>query len=143
MLNKKEVFIDSDVILDVCFDRKPFIRDSQQILSLAETVTIVGYTSSLILANCYYILSHQIKETAARATIAKLRSFLTVLPFTDKEISESLNSNFKDFEDGIQYFICLNHGLETFITRNVRDYKKENIAVVTPEQYLILHHAHY
>ncbi len=130
------VFIDSDIILDVCFDRKPHVQFSQQILSLAETNVIEGYTSSLIMANCYYILTQQIKELSARATIAKLRAFLTILPFTDKEISESLSSDFKDFEDGIQYFICLNAGIETLITRNIRDYKKRTLTVVTPEQYL-------
>ncbi len=120
---KKKIFIDTDVILDLVFERKPFFYDSQKILSLVEKNYFTGFTSSLILANCYYIINSNKNKDAAQKTIAKLRSILTVLPFTDKEIGESLNSNIKDFEDGIQYFIAVNNGINTIITRNIQDYK--------------------
>jgi hypothetical protein len=60
------------------------------------------------------------------------------LPFTDKEIGESLNSNMKDFEDGIQYFITINNGLDTIITRNITDYKNVDINVFMPKDFLNL-----
>ncbi|MFA5879039.1 MAG: PIN domain-containing protein [Candidatus Margulisiibacteriota bacterium] len=136
---KNKVFFDTDVILDVCFDRKPHVYYSQQILGLAEINEILGCTSALVLANCYYILSHQINEPKAREIVAKLRSFLTILPFTDKEINESLSSDFKDFEEGIQYFICLNNGIKTLVTRNIKDFRVKIINIFTPEQYLKLY----
>lgn len=34
------------------------------------------------------------------------------LPFSDKEIGESINSNIKDFEDGVQYFISINNNIK-------------------------------
>lgn len=106
---KKKIFIDTDVILDIVFERKPFFYDSQRILSFIEKNYFIGFTSSLILANCYYIICNNKNKNIAAKTISKLRSILTVLPFTDKEIGESLNSNMKDFEDGIQYFITINN----------------------------------
>ena len=63
---------------------------------------------------------------------------MTVLPFTDKEIGESLNSNLKDFEDGIQYFISINNGLDTIITRNISDYKNVDIHIFMPNDFLNL-----
>lgn len=135
---KEKIFIDTDVILDVVFERKPFISDSQKILSIIEKNYCIGFTSSLILANCYYIINSNKNKSTALKTIAKLRSILTVLPFTDKEIGESLNSNFKDFEDGIQYFISINNGLNTIITSNIQDYKNVSINVFMPNDYLKL-----
>ena len=113
---KEKIFIDTDVILDLVFERKPFFYNSQKIISLIEKNYFIGFTSSLILANCYYIISSNKNANVAKKTISKLRSILTILPFTDKEIGESLNSKIKDFEDGIQYFIAINNGLDTITT---------------------------
>ncbi len=135
---KEKIFIDTDVILDLVFERKPFFYNSQKIISLIEKNYFIGFTSSLILANCYYIISSNKNANVAKKTISKLRSILTILPFTDKEIGESLNSNMKDFEDGIQYFITINSGLDTIITRNISDYKNVDINVFMPNDFLNL-----
>lgn len=135
---KEKIFIDTDVILDVVFERSPFFYDSQKVLSLIEKNYFIGFTSSLILANCYYIISNNKNKNTAAKTVSKLRSIMTVLPFTDKEIGESLNSNFKDFEDGIQYFISINNGLDTIITRNISNYKNVDIHIFMPNNFLNL-----
>ena len=135
---KIKIFIDTDIILDIVFERQPFFIHSQKILSLIEKNYFIGFTSSLILANCYYIISSIKNKNIAAKTISKLRSILTVLPFTDKEIGESLNSNIKDFEDGVQYFITIKNKLDTIITRNISDYKNVEINVFMPNDFLNL-----
>jgi predicted nucleic acid-binding protein len=135
---KKKIFIDSDVLLDVIFKREPFFIHSHKILSLIEQNIFQGYTSSLIIANCYYIISSNSNAKIAHKSVNKLRALLTVLPLTDKEIHESLNSNFKDFEDGVEYFIAINNGIRTIITRNISDYKKVDINIFSPNNFLNL-----
>ena len=50
---------------------------------------------------------------------------------------ESLNNNFSDFEDSIQYSTALKvDNLDAIITRNIRDYKKSKVTVLTPEMFL-------
>jgi predicted nucleic acid-binding protein len=124
----EKVFIDSDIILDLVLKRDPFFVDSQRLFSLIERNYFSGFTSSLILANCYYIIANNKDKKTALKTISKLRSILKVLPFTNKEIGESLNSNITDFEDGVQYFIAL----------NISDYKGLDINVLTPKDFLNL-----
>ena len=135
---KEQIFLDTDVILDLVFERKPFFYDSQKLFSLIEKNYFNGFTSTLIVANCYYIISSNKDKIIAAKTISKLRSILTVLPFTDKEIGESLNSGFKDFEDGVQYFITVNNKLDIIITRNISDYKNVDINVFMPNDFLNL-----
>jgi len=49
----------------------------------------------------------------------------------------ALKNDFEDFEDLIQYSIALQvNGLEAIITRNVKNYRKSAIAVMTPLIYL-------
>ncbi|MBB1569314.1 MAG: twitching motility protein PilT, partial [Capnocytophaga sp.] len=55
----------------------------------------------------------------------------------DKHIIEkSLYSNFKDIEDGYQYFTAKENGIPIIVTRNVKDFLVDDISVVTPEQFL-------
>jgi len=134
----KKLFIDSDIILDIVLKREPFFSDSQRMLILIERNYFSGFTSSLIIANCYYIISSNRDKKTALKTISKIRSILNILPFTDKEIGESLNSSIKDFEDGVQYFIALNNGINNLITRNISDYRGLDINILTPKDFLNL-----
>jgi len=135
---REKIFLDKDVILDVIFKREPHFLDSQKVMSLVEKDFFRGHTSSLIIANCYYIISSNKDQKTALKTISKLRSVLNILPFTDKEIGESLSSDIRDFEDGIQYFICLNNNIENLVTRNIADYKDMDINALTPKDFLNL-----
>ena len=52
-------------------------------------------------------------------------------------IEKALNSGFKDFEDALQHFAAINYGeIEVIVTRNVKDYKKSEIGVLTPESFV-------
>ena len=54
-------------------------------------------------------------------------------------IEKALNSDFKDFEDALQNFAAENYGeIEAIITRNVKDYKRSEIGILTPESFVKL-----
>lgn len=126
------VFIDTDVILDVLLKREPHWTNSKRVLDLCETGKMAGVTSALILANVNYIMTRTGTQQTARQTIAALREILTVLPLTNRELGQALPSSFEDLEDGIQYFIAINHGVTMFVTRNIRDFRSAAIPVRTP-----------
>ncbi len=49
-------------------------------------------------------------------------------------MGKALNSGFKDFEDAFQNFSAIYCGeIEVIVTRNVKDYYKSEIGVLTPE----------
>ena len=90
----------------------------------------------MVLANIYYVINKIASHQKAIDAIRKIRAIVTVLSFTDKEIGESINAEFRDFEDGVQYFIALNSKIEYIVTRNVRDFKKGSLNILTPAEYL-------
>ena len=51
-------------------------------------------------------------------------------------ILAALNSNFKDFEDAIQYHTALENELDLIITRNKKDFKTSALPVLTAKEYL-------
>jgi predicted nucleic acid-binding protein len=130
------VFVDSDVILDCVMGRRGFVDSASAVLSLSETSIIQGMTSSLVLANCHYVLARQAGAAKSREVIAKLRTLLQVCSVGDRELEQALVSDFEDLEDGIQFFVATNHGAQVIVTRNSRDYQSSSIPVMTPLEFL-------
>jgi len=56
----------------------------------------------------------------------------------EKIIDLALNSDFSDFEDAIQYYSALENNIDVLITRNLKDYKKAQISVLTAHDFLNL-----
>ena len=56
----------------------------------------------------------------------------------DKEVVlEALNLDFKDVEDALQYYSANESGeIKINLTRSIRDYRKSDLAILTPEIYL-------
>ena len=132
-----KVLIDTDVILDFFFDREPFAEFATYILNLCESKTIKGFTTPVIICNVYYLLRKTAKH---EIIIEKIKQLLNIIEITsmDKEVVfGALNSKFKDFEDALQNFSAIENGqISIILTRNVKDYKKSKLAVLTPETYL-------
>jgi predicted nucleic acid-binding protein len=57
----------------------------------------------------------------------------------DKIINLSLDSEFKDFEDAIQYYTAVENNLDLIITRNLKDFKQSKVPVLTAFEYLSTH----
>lgn len=133
----EKVLIDTDVILDFFFDRKPFSDDTAKILILCENHKIKGFVTPIMISNMYYLLR---KTATHQKIIEKLKMLLQIIDviITDKKaVEEALNSEFKDFEDALQNFSAHNtNEIKIIITRNIKDYKTSKLSVMTPETFL-------
>lgn len=133
----KKILIDTDVILDFFFDRKPYSDDAAIILGLCERNLIEGFITPVIISNTYYILRRTAKHEKVIEKLKQLLVITKVLEMDRKVVEEALNSNFKDFEDALQNFSAINSGeIEAIITRNVKDFRKSEIGVLSPEAYV-------
>ena len=131
------VLIDSDVILDSLFDRRPFSEYSTIILSMCETGKITGFLTPLIYSNVYYLLRQTAKHEKVIEKLKQLLQITEVLQMDRKVIENALNSGFKDFEDSLQNYSAVNNGnIDLIITRNLKDYKNSELGVFTPETYI-------
>lgn len=132
-----KLLVDTNVILDLLAKREPFDVESRQLFSLADTNVVELVVSSLSLVNTQYILSDLMKIKESRTIIRKFKVLVSTFELNDKIIELALNDhNFKDFEDGIQYYTALESQCELIITRNLNDFKKSAIPVFSPKEYL-------
>ncbi|MBL7871269.1 MAG: PIN domain-containing protein [Cyclobacteriaceae bacterium] len=132
----EKVFVDTDIILDLLASRDPFYKHAAILFSDADKGNIELFVSSLSFSNLNYILSKQYTADQARKKLMKFKTLVTVLAVTDKIVELALSSDFKDFEDGLQYFTAIENGIKRLLTRNLKDYKAAEIIVMTAEQFL-------
>jgi predicted nucleic acid-binding protein len=132
----KNIFFDTDVILDVSIKREMDIKDSVKLINFVEDGLYKGYTSTIIFSNIYYIQRKLIGHEISIKFLKNLRLILSVLNVNDSIINKALESEFKDFEDAIQYFTAVENNMDCIITRNVKDYQNSIIPVYTPTELL-------
>lgn len=132
----EKVFVDTDIILDLLSSREPFYSSSAHLFSEADKGKIKLHVSSLSFSNLNFILSKQYLSEQARKKLLKFKTLVTVLAVTDKVVDLALSSDFKNFEDGLQYFTAIENNIKTLLTRNLKDYRSAEIPVMTAEQFL-------
>lgn len=131
------LFLDTNVLIDLIGKREPFYNDIAVIASLAENKKIKLATSSLSFVNTTYVISRNIKQELVLEALKKFRIICDVSTIDDIVIDKSLISSFNDFEDAVQYFSALHHKSEIIITRNKKDFKNSEIPVMTPTEFLV------
>ncbi len=133
-----KIFIDSDVIIDVTTARMPFFENSKAVLAHIENHNIVACTSSNCIANVHYILRKHFGDGKAREIIKGLIYHVEVIAVEHQDIRLALDSDFKDFEDSLQFYSALRNGCQAIITRNGKDYQQATIDVYSPSEFLQL-----
>jgi predicted nucleic acid-binding protein len=131
------VLIDTDVILDFFFDRQPYAEYSAQVIGLCETNKIKGFVTPVIFSNVYYLLRRTARHDKVIDILKQLLGITDVLAMDKEVVTNALNSGFKDFEDSLQNFAAMKHGaIDVILTRNLKDFSKSDIGVLTPESYI-------
>lgn len=131
-----QLFIDTDVALDLLSRREPHYKAAALLFSQADKKKIKLNISSLSFGNLHYLLTRQYNAAESRRLLIKFKVLVRVLAVDDKIIDLALSSAFADFEDAIQYHTAIENGIRLLLTRNIKDYRKAQIAIMTPESYL-------
>jgi predicted nucleic acid-binding protein len=132
------VFLDINIILDIFLKRTPFYQASAQVFSLVENKQIEGYLGALSYPTLFYLLRKEKGGDETLQILKKVRIVLKTAPVLEKTIDSALSSNFRDFEDAIQYYAAAEAKSEYLITRNKKDYPPKLLKIVTPEEFLAL-----
>ena len=132
----KKIFIDTDIILDLLTGRVPFYIHAAMLFSKIDTNEYKACTSSAIVSNLFYILRKELGSKEAKKIIGKLLTVITILPVNEKVIRRSLQSDFADLKDAIQYYTAIEENISILITRNTKDFKPAKISILTAEEFL-------
>ena len=131
-----KLLVDTNIVLDLLAKRDLFLVEAQELFTFSDKRKVELFVSSLTFANTYYILSQNLKIQDARKILRKFKVLVKVISMDNKIIDLSLESDFKDFEDAIQYFSAIENGIDMIITRNLKDFKTSKIPVLTAKDYV-------
>ncbi|RYD75901.1 MAG: PIN domain-containing protein [Sphingobacteriales bacterium] len=133
----KQVFMDTNIVIDFLANRQPFAMDAAKIFDLAVNGKVRIFIAAVSYNNIYYILRQYMSGSATLKLLGELADMTEITDVTAVIIRQSLKTDFKDYEDAIQYHSALSIAdLDFIVTRNTKDFKKSTLAVLTPTEAL-------
>jgi predicted nucleic acid-binding protein len=133
----KKLLLDTNIVIDLLAKREPGYTFAARIFSLGDKRQLQLGVSALTIANTNYLLLKLKSPDEVKSILRKFKLLVNVLPLEDKVINLALNDkDFKDFEDGLQYFTAIENSQDIIITRNLKDFKNSKIPVMTADQFL-------
>lgn len=132
----QKIFLDTNIIIDFLGEREVFYEPAAKIMTLADRKKIKIFTSPSSISNSYYLLSKYENTKTALEKIRKFKVLCTISIMDDEVVEKAINSDFKDFEDAMQYFSALASDCDLIVTRNEKDFKNAMIPVMNGESYL-------
>ena len=132
-----KLLIDTNILLDVLLKREPFYYKAVEVLELVQYDNVQEYVSAAAVTDIYYIAYKYLKDKGlVRQLLKKLMGIVSIAAVSEKEIEESLELAWNDFEDSVQYAVALLNEMDGIVTRNPKDYKRADMKVWSPDQVL-------
>jgi len=129
----KHIFMETNVVIDFLANRQPFLLDSAKLFNYAATGKIKIFISAVSYNNIYYILRRSLTNVITINLLEELTDITEITDVSGDIIRQSLKTDFKDYEDAIQYHCALSVPDVSFIVaRSTKDFKKSKLSVLTP-----------
>lgn len=132
-----KVFLDTNVLADFIFDRKPGNELADDIFWLGEHKLVDLQISLLSFVNTAYISKrYGVSLEDVKFVFRGLMDFVAVPDAGKEELEHALNSPLKDFEDAIQISYALEGEANVIVTNNKKDFIPCPIEVLTPMEFV-------
>ena len=129
------LFLDTNIVVDLLEGREPFCYDAAQLFTMAHDKKVELLVSPMTFSTASFLLRKHGSE-GVRNLLSNLRQLVSVTISDERTVDDSIASQFKDFEDAMQYYTALNAKAEIIITRNGKDFTASNLPVMTATEYI-------
>lgn len=130
------VLYDTNVVLDVLLDRKPFSDSAALLFSWAEEGIITGFLGATTVTTIFYLATKVVGREKAEESISKLLSIFAIAPINRSVLESAITSSFSDFEDAVLYQAACHSDVQAIVTRDLAGFKKSKILVYYPEEFV-------
>lgn len=135
-----KVLLDTNVIIDVLQDRKPWCESGQKIFLSIARKDIDGCITAKEASDIHYFSKKQFKGEAntdnkARQILIKLFSLFDIIDTTESDCKNALSFPNNDYEDALMIETAIRAGIDCIITRNTEHFSESPIKIYTPEEF--------
>ena len=132
-----KILLDTNIILDYALQREEFWETAEKVFLLTESEKNIEFVSSSAVTDIFYVLRKYYGDSfKAQEKLSDIRKLVRILEVSDANIDYALALRWKDFEDAVQYAVAVDNDLDVIVTRNVIDFERNDIPVLTPAELL-------
>ncbi len=128
------VLVDTNVVLDVLLDRRPFADAATQVFALIEESRIEGFLCATTVTTVDYLLGQALPSKEARAALQRLLGLFEIAPVNRPVLEQALRSNISDFEDAVIEQAARLISADAIVTRNLTDFEKSSVTAFDPPE---------
>ena len=129
-----KILFDTNIILDVFLNRKPFEATAICLFSAVENKVIQGYLCSTTITTLDYLLSKSIGSVNSKHAIVSVLDLFNITEVNYRTLKAAVDSDFSDFEDAVLYQAGVQVGVDGFVTRNIKDFALAERSIYTPSE---------
>lgn len=130
------VLFDTNVLLDVLFERHPFVQEAALLFDLTVREEIGGLLGATSITTLYYLVAKGSTQTMAGENIQELLRLFEVAAVNRRVLEAAATSGVDDFEDAVLHEAAHVAGADGIVTRNATDFSEATLAVYTPPELL-------
>jgi predicted nucleic acid-binding protein len=131
------IFIDTNIFLDALLDRDKGV--SKKLIQYLEKQNIEISLSDISVINISYIIRKSFSKEERKEIVHLLLQKHKIVCASAKIIEDANNSQFKDFEDAVQYFCAKEINADLIISNNKKDFLESDIFVLKANEFCDLY----
>ena len=135
---KQTLFIDTNVMVDLLAKREPFYDAAKQLFSLVDRGKCAAVVAPISFSTTAYLLEKRLGYDALSQLLRQFASIVEIASIDEMIVRKSLatSSQFRDIEDAMQHYAAIQSECDIIITRNIKDFEKSDIPVMSPDDFL-------
>jgi predicted nucleic acid-binding protein len=129
----KRILFDTNVVLDILLDRRPYVEASAAAWAAVETGISEGMLAAHAVTTIHYLVRKERGSVKARRIIAAILRVFGVAAVDAAVVQEALQLPLPDFEDAVTAAAARLAGCECIVTRDPKGFRGSPVRSLTPE----------
>lgn len=132
----KKALFDINVILDILFMREGHYKPSADAVAAAKRAGVSAYIPAASFNIISYVATKELGRLKTLQAMEKIRLMFDIAIVDERVIDSAISSDFRDFEDAVQYYSAVEAKADCVVTRNIKDFKHASIPILSPEMFV-------
>ncbi len=131
-----KVLIDTDLVLDLLLNRKPFAVTAVKVFEQAEKGYIEAYLTANAVTDIVYILRKAYSGDQVREHLQNMFGFIKIVSVTASGIVGAFKLDMPDYEDALLVQCAKAGGIDFIVTRNKKDFHDCPVECLSMEEWV-------
>lgn len=131
-----KVLIDTNLVLDLLLNRKPFVAKAVQVFKQAEKGHIEAYLTANSVTDIVYILRKAYSGDQIKENLQNMFGFIKIMNVTASDIIGAFKLDMPDYEDALLVQCAKAASIDYIVTRNKKDFNDCPVECLSPEEWV-------